>query len=460
VSESEALGGTASGPAAVAAAERVLAIAGREAGAAEAEVTVTLGVSALTRFANSRIHQNMDGSVSRVALRMALDGRVASASLDGPLTEERLERLVREVVEAARVVPVDADWPGLTPPSVVPSIDPWDDETAAATPADRAERVAAFVRAASGLEAAGSFETEAIHQAFANSAGQSVAGRMTSASLDGVARTGTSDGAGRSASIRLAEVDGASAGETAAAKARSTADATDLEPGTYEVILEPQAVADVLSFYGLYGFNARAVGDGTSFVRVGETQFDTAVTLRDDSTDPRLPGFGFDAEGTPRAVVDLVRDGVTSGVLQSRRTARKAGEGIGSTGHASLSPWVQGAIPAALVMEPGSCSVDELVAGVGRGLLVTDVFYTRVLDPRTVVVTGLTRNGVWLIEDGRIVRPVRNLRFTQSYVAALGPGQVRGITRERWLVPDGWGGFALVPQLHLAAWRFSGGAKG
>jgi predicted Zn-dependent protease len=452
--------GPASGPAAVAAAERVLAVAGRVAGGAETEVTVTLGVSALTRFANSRIHQNMDGSVSRVAVRMALDGRVASASLDGPLTDERLERLVREVVDAARVVPVDADWPGLTPPSLVPSVDHWDEETAAATPADRAERVAAFVRAAAGLDAAGYCETEAIHQAFANSAGQAVVGRTSTALLDGVARTGTSDGAGRSASIRLAEVDGRLAGETAAQKARSTADAADIEPGTYEVILEPLAVADVLSFYGLYGFNARAVRDGTSFVRVGEAQFDAAVTLRDDITDPRLPGFGFDAEGTPRAVVDLVRDGVTAGVLHSRRTARKAGEGVVSTGHASLSPWVQGAIPAALAMEGGSLSVEELVAGVGRGLLVTDLYYTRVLDPRTVVVTGLTRNGVWLIEDGRIVRPVRNLRFTQSYVDALGPEQVRGITRERWLVPDGWGGFSLVPQLHLAAWRFSGGAKG
>ncbi len=452
--------GTASSAAAMATAEQILALACRAAPGAEVEVGVTLGVSALTRFANSRIHQNMDGAVSAVSLRMALDGRVASASIDGALGDEVLDRLVAEVVASARVLPVDPDWPGLAAPSPATSVDHWDEAAANASPAERAERVAAFVRAADGLETAGFCATEAVHVAFLNNAGQAIAGRTSSASLDGVARTGTSDGAGRVASVRLVEVDGGAAGATAADKARSSADATDVEPGTYEVILEPQAVADVLDFLGAYGFNGRAVADGTSFVRVGEAQLDASVTIRDDITDPRLPGVGFDAEGTPRQVVDLVRGGVTTGVLQSRRTAHRTGGGAVSTGHASVSPWLTGALPSALVMEPGDRSREELIAGVERGILVTDVFYTRVLDPRTLVVTGLTRNGVWYIEDGRIVRPVRNLRFTQSYAEALRPGNVRGATRERWLIPGGFEGGTLVPCLHLGAWRFSGGASG
>ena len=121
-----------------------------------------------------------------------------------------------------------------------------------------------------------------------------------------------------------------------------------------------------------------------------------------------------------------------------------------------------GALPANLVLDAGSVASDDLIAGVERGLLVTDLWYTRVLDPRTIVVTGLTRNGVWLVEDGRIVRPVTNLRFTQSYVEALAPGAVRAVGSDATLVAGAtfdFGGY-VVPSLHLASWNFTGGAQG
>ncbi len=121
-----------------------------------------------------------------------------------------------------------------------------------------------------------------------------------------------------------------------------------------------------------------------------------------------------------------------------------------------------GALPANLVLEPGAASPDELVAAVERGLLVTDFWYTRILDPRTMVVTGLTRNGVWLVEDGRVVRPVTNLRFTQSYLDALGPGAVKGVGSDATLIGGATFGFGayVVPSLHLAGWSFTGGAQG
>ncbi|MFN8621275.1 MAG: metallopeptidase TldD-related protein [Chloroflexota bacterium] len=447
-------------PEAMALAERTLALVGRSAATAEAEVNVTLGTSALTRFANSRIHQNMDGETAEIGVRIALDGRVASASLSGLLDDAALARLVDDAVAAARVAPVDPDWAGLTPPTRVPDLDHWDPATAEAAPADRAARVAAFVAAAEGLEAAGYCETSALTTAFANSAGHAVVGRTTSAVMDGIARTGTSDGAGRGASVRLADLDGGAIGARAASKARAAADPTDLEPGRYEVLLEPQPVADLVSFLGIYGFNGRAVEQGTSFVRVGEAQLDPAITLRDDPADPGQVALGFDVEGTPRYGVDLVRAGVSTSLLHSRRTARRAGGGAVSTGNAYPGAWVPGAIPSATVLAAGDRDDDALLAGVGRGLLVTDVFYTRVLDPRTLVVTGLTRNGVWLVEDGRIVRPVKNLRFTQSYVEALAPGNVRAVGAQQHLVTNGFDVLALVPSLHLGSWHFSGGARG
>ena len=436
--------------------ERVLALVGTD---AEAEVTVSAGTEALTRFATSFIHQNVADDARSVHLRVALDGRVAEASVN-QADDEALGRLVSSVTAAARLRPVDPGWPGLAPVADAPDVDHWDPATADADPAERADRVAAFVAAAGGLETAGFCSTEGVSTAFANSAGQRLTGRATSAALDGIARTGSSDGSARAASRRLSDLDGDHLGRDATRRARESADATDLEPGRYEVVLEPSCVVNLLSFLALHGFNGRAVDEGRSFARLGEQQFDPAVTLVDDVTHPVAIGAPFDAEGTPKRRVELVRDGVTTSLVHDRRTARALD--AESTGHAVAGAGAWGAIPANLVLEPGTTSHDELVAGVERGLLVTDFWYTRILDPRTQVVTGLTRNGVWLVENGRVVRPVTNLRFTQSYLDALAPGNVRGIGTDLTLVGGGTFGIGAyaVPSLHLASWNFTGGAAG
>ena len=441
-------------------AEHVLDLVRTRAADAEVEVTVRRGTEALTRFANSFIHQNVATEVNHVLLRVALDGRNASTSIDGPADDASLGRVIDGVLEAMRVRPPDPDWPGLAPRAAAPDVEHWDDATAAADPDDRAARVRAFVDAGGGLETAGFCSTSAIHVAFASSAGQRLTGRATAAELDGIARTPTADGSSRRASVRLADLDGREVGERAASKARDASNPTDLEPGRYEVILEPDCVANILSFLLIAGFNAKAVEEGRSFANVGDAQFDRSISLRDDVTDPAMSGIPFDVEGTPKRPLDLVRRGVTSGLLHTRRTARAAGKATESTGHAVEGGGAYGALGANLILGAGDRSPAELMAGVGRGVLVTDFWYTRILDPRTQVVTGLTRNGVWLVEDGRIVRPVTNMRFTQSDLDALGPGGVRGIGSDPALIVGGWDSAYLVPTLHLGSWNFTGGAKG
>jgi predicted Zn-dependent protease len=337
-------------------------------------------------------------------------------------------------------------------------VDHWDDATAEASPGDRAGGVAAFVTAAGGLVTAGALSTSALHVAFANTAGQAVSGRWTVATLDGIARTPTSDGVARSSSVRFADIDAAAAGEVAAGKARTAADPGDLPPGRYEVVIEPSCVANILDFLTGYGFGGRAVEEERSFVRLGAAQLDPSITIREDVTHPAMAGVGFDPEGTPRHPFDIVRSGIPRAILHDRRTAAKAG--AQSTGNAMLgaNPW--GQVPASLVLSPGTTAPGDLVRGVVRGILVSDFWYTRVLDPRTLVVTGLTRNGAWLVEEGRVVRPVRNLRFTQSYADALAPGNVRAIGSDLSLFPGGDGDATLVPSLHLGSWNFTGGAKG
>jgi predicted Zn-dependent protease len=200
-------------------------------------------------------------------------------------------------------------------------------------------------------------------------------------------------------------------------------------------------------------------------VHPGEAQLDPAVDLWDDATDDRSVGLGFDAEGTPKRRVPMVEAGVSVGLVHDRRTAAKVG--TSSTGHAIGGGERFGAYPtnvflgasgdAGMGRPPASGgTLDEVVGAVTRGLLVTDFWYTRILDPKTQVVTGLTRNGLFLVEDGHVSRGVRNLRFTQSYAGAVAPGHVRAIAPDARLVNSS----AFVPSLHLASWNFTGGARG
>jgi len=160
--------------------------------------------------------------------------------------------------------------------------------------------------------------------------------------------------------------------------------------------------------------------------------------------------------GTPKRRVDLVRAGVSVGLAHDRRSAALAG--AEPTGH-SVGSEAFGGYPGDLFLGAGDATPEELVAGVERGLLVTDLWYNRILDPKTQVVTGLTRNGLFLIECGAITGPVQNLRYTQSVVGALAPGHVLGVGDDAQLVSNE-GGIVHVPSLRLAAWSFTGNAKG
>ncbi|GIJ50098.1 peptidase U62 [Virgisporangium aliadipatigenens] len=447
----------------------------------EAEVTVVEHASAVTRFANSYIHQNVADTGTRVTLRLHAAGRTASGSTT-TVDAAGLARLVERLTATAALLPPDALWAGVAPAG---SLDPAardgfasvDPATAAATPAERAAVVGAFVESAKGLLAAGYVRTSTATATFGNTAGQSLRGGYTEASLDGVARAastdgGPADGVARATSRRLADLDGGLLGARAAAKAQATIGGVDLPPDDYEVVLEPQAVGDLLSGLSFYVFNGRAFAERRSFARPGEAQFDGALTLVDDALAADTYGVPFDAEGTPKRRTELVRDGVTQGVPHDRRTAREVG--AESTGHSNGFGDTFGPMGTHLAITPAGgpaateatgpvvdSDVAALVAGVRRGLLVTDFWYTRVLDPRSAVITGLTRNGVWLIEDGEVTAPVRNLRFTQSYPAALAPGRVLGIGAHAHALVERYSGAAhRAPALRLASWHFTGGASG
>jgi predicted Zn-dependent protease len=381
---------------------------------------------------------------------------------------------VARTVAAAQLAPPDPQWPGLAAAAPVDPVPPADPDTAEAGPAARAGLVRDFVTVAGGLETAGYCSTLRLATAFANSAGMSASSVTALAAMDAIARSGKADGVARLASSHISDLDGARLGARAAAKARGAVAPRELPPGRYEVVLEPTAVNDLLTNLALYGFNGKAVNEGRSFVAVGAAQFDPSLSIVDDPFDPRGLGVAFDVEGTPKARRMFVDAGTSVAVAHDRRSAAQAGEA--STGHALAGGASFGAIPTNLhlqpldpvITEPGEvdgpiadASVQALVSQVERGLLISDFWYTRVLDPRTLVVTGLTRNGVWLIEKGEITTAVQNFRFTQSYPQALAPGAVLGIGTHSVGIPSDWETLAYrAPALRLASWNFTGNPSG
>lgn len=431
--------------------ERVLALVGDR---AEAEVSVSSGRSALTRFANNHIHQNVADAGQSVRLKVVVDGRAATASTSR--VSSGLKDLVERALAAARLRPSDPLWPGLATAAPALRSASYDEATHTADPDVRATIVEQFVRAgeAAHLTAAGFCSTSGYESAFANSAGQRLHGRVSRAVVEGIHRSAVADGGSQQISSRVGDLDGGAAGQRAADKARRGVDPVDIDPGLWEVVLEPGCVTDVLDFVTGHGFNAKHHAEGQSFARLGELQFDPKVTIFDDATDPRQIGLPFDGEGTPKRRLDLVREGVTTALAHDRRTAASAG--TVSTGHGGPGSDMYGPSPAHVFLEPGAESPEELIGSVERGLLVTDLWYTRILDPKTTVVTGLTRNGTFLIENGRVTRPVRNVRFTQSYSDALAPGNVLGVGNDARLAGESE---FHCPSLRLRSWNVTGGAK-
>lgn len=440
---------------------------------AEADAGADRTLVGLTRFATSVIHQNVVEDTTTVRLRLHHDGRTATSSVTVNGVDD-LPALIERTVAAVRVAPIDAGWPGVGPTAGLPDTPAVDAATAEAPPAARAEIVRGFVDGAEGLETAGFCRTSGWWGGFADSAGQTATLHAAECGVSGIARHEGADGVARHAPLTIGELDGVALGARAAAKARAWREPIELPPDRYEVVLEPTAAADVIETMSAVGFNGRFVTEGRSFARLGDAQLDPSITMVDD---PLPLGHRYDTDGTPRRRFPLVEAGTTVGLTYDRRTAAEAGGDTVSTGHAQVGRFSWG--PTARHVEliaAGDGAVDEvdgpmadttvaaLVAGVERGILVSDLWYTRLLDTRTMAVTGLTRNGVWLIEDGAITAPVRNFRFTQSYVQALMPGNVVALGASATPVPGDtytatsprW----TVPALRLASWNFTGGASG
>lgn len=419
----------------------------------DADIYLTATDQALTRFANNRIHQNVAHQDAVAHVRVAT-GLRQGRSVTNNLSEQGLADAVQQAAEYARVMPEDPDFPGLPEPSAIQSVAAYDEATATCHAEQRADTVGMVCRRAAELtlEAAGFSRTGSTEFAVASTRGADAYHVGSFTGLLITVRSDDSAGWSKGGGWRRDDIDSEALASEAIDKAVRGRNPRDLESGEYPVVLENYAVDDMLEALSFYGMGAHMVQDGRSWMNdlMGQQPMSPLITLRDDGLDPAGWPVPFDAEGVAKQPVDIVIDGVVQGPVHNTYTGVK--DGAASTGHQRGA--TGGPTATNLFMRPGDQSTDELITSVNFGLYVTRFYYTRLAHNRGCVMTGMTRDGTFLIENGEITSPVKNLRFTQSYVEALAGCQALSNTASLNLNEAG---VAMhVPAALLGSWRFTG----
>jgi PmbA protein len=434
-------------------AHRVLSVSGGD----QTEVLISANDEHLTRFAGNAIHQNVSETDAIVRVRIVSDKRVGVAS-GNDLNDDSLRRVVQS---AETVSHYQQDNPGfLSLPEPLPTreVQAYAEATATCSPQDRARGVVAICNLSRkhGLAASGAFSTAVEEIIVANSLGVSAYHCGTIAHLVTVVSGDTGSGYAASGAMDVSDLDPKAIGSVAVSKALRSRDPTDISPGLYTVILEEDAVADMLFTLGYLGFGALAVQEGRSFMggRFGDRITGENISIWDDGHDPRGLALAFDFEGVPKQRVELIEKGIAQGVVYDSFTAGRE-EGKVSTGHSLPAPNTFGPYAMHLFMAPGQSTKEDMLASTERGIWVTRFHYTNAVHPTKTILTGMTRDGTFLIEEGRITRPLKNLRFNQSILEAFGQAEMLG--SELKLVKADWGNTAAcVPAAKLHDFRFTG----
>lgn len=418
----------------------------------ETRVTVNSGNTGNTRFAVNQISTGGDSYNATVSVRVVVGRKVATAATNR-LDDESLRHTVETAIRIARLTPDDPELlPELGPQQYQESRE-WFDATAALDPAGRATAVRAISdpARAEGLTSTGFLEIGAGSLCVANSRGLFAWTRRSQLSFTTTVRTpdGTGSGWAGTDEHDWATVDPAALGARAIDKARRSMNPVAIEPGRYTVILEPTAVANLVQ--ALAGaINARAADEGRSFFsrqgggnKIGSKVVDERVTLVSDPLDPACPGATFGGDGLPTGKTTWIENGVVKNLAHDRFWAQQQGRPPSSTA-------------GTLRMLGGDASMDDLIKSTERGILVTRFWYIRPVDQRTILYTGLTRDGTFLIENGRVTRPVKNFRYNESPVFMLNNLEMLGRPVRVSATESGGPGTAIiVPPIKVRDFSFT-----
>ncbi|HYK16650.1 MAG TPA: TldD/PmbA family protein [Bryobacteraceae bacterium] len=394
-------------------------LAAKRVGISEVEALFAAHRDALTRFANNAIHQNVAEQAQWLSIRVAQDHKTARATTNR-FDSESIFRAVEEAAALAKSLAPDEELLPMTGPEPVPSIARFDPATAAVSPRDRARAVreAIAVVEGAGQTAAGIHSTGQTAEGIFNSNGVAAWHQETLAQFSITAMAEDSSGWAKAAAVEYTAFDPAAMARRAADKARVSAKPREVPAGRYTVIFEPAAVLDLVG--QIFGdFSATAMHDQRSFLtdRMGTKLFGENIHISDDVRHPLQAGVPFDGEGVPRKRLALVDCGVPRELAYSRASAKRMG--VAPTGHGFPLPNDAGEAPLNIVIAGGDTSLERMIESTERGILVTRLWYIREVDPYEKIMTGMTRDGTFLIEDGGVRLGLRNFRFNQGIIEML-----------------------------------------
>src|SRR5262245_35512701 len=433
----------------------------RESRADETEVLAMEQDESLTRFANNCIHQNVNERNLQITVRSVIGTKIGIAVANDS-SPDSLHQLTTRAYDLARLQPDNPEFKGLPAPQPTNAVPAFDIDVATCSPEGRATRVAVICRKAAGAGsvAAGSLTTASLSVGVGNSKGLLAVHRATTVDLSTVLMVLNSSGWAQRSGWRLNSIEAESIADEAMSKVRLGIDPVDFDPGDYTVILDPYATADLVEMLAFDGMGALAVQEGRSWMngRLGQRVMAEVVHLVDDGLNMNGIPLPFDFEGVPKKVVPIVASGVVLTPVYDTFTAARE-NGKQSTGHATPpSPQGRfGPVPINLFLKPGTATLEEMIASTKLGLYITRFWYTRTVHPRDAVVTGMTRDGTFLVRNGEIAHPVKSLRFTQSYVEALKNAETIGMTAR--VLRSGLGGATSVPAVKLGQFRFTSSTR-
>jgi PmbA protein len=409
----------------------------------------------LTRFAENVIAQNMARADHTLMARAVL-GKKLGVAVTNSIEEEEIRKVIKDAQEIARYSQDDSGFVSLPASSPAPEVEGFFPKTSEYSPSQRAKGVEAAVRRckSQNLAGTGAFQTETDATCVVNSLGTRQYFRETKAHFSLTASAGDAvSGWAQGYDHDVKNIDIENIAQRAVLKAILSSNPIELPPGKYTVILEEAAVASLLLFLGFLGFGAKTFIQGRSFMarEIGEKITGDNITVVEDPYHPAMNATPFDYEGVVKKKVPLIEDGVAKGVVYNSYYANQAG--VESTGHALPPNNTFGPYPKNMVMSPGNSNLDQMISSTERGILITHFWYINYLNPMMTQVTGTTRDGTFLIEDGKIKSAVKNMRIGQSILEAF--SNVELMSEDRKLCPQ-FGVVMYVPSMKIKDFTFIG----
>ena len=426
----------------------------------QTEALLLIEDSALTRFAQSTIHQHVAEKNGTVILRVVSGKRIAVVTTN-ILKPSSLKDLLQKAISLVKIQHPNEEFSSLPEPKPISEANTFSENIDRLTP-DKKVRVIRnlfSIVKKRRVRVSGAFSHGNVELSVVNSLGVETYQRYSDLFFHLVAEDDKGSGYASFVSRDPDRLNIEALADEAIGKA-SRGEPIQIEPGEYEVILEPYAVGELLSFLGYLGFHALALQEGRSFFcnALGKRMVDEKVTIYDDGLDPAGLQVPFDFEGIPKQKVIFFEEGVAKGVTYDSFTAGR--ERKDSTGHALIAPNTEGPIPINLLMKSGESSLDEMVRSVRKGIYVTRFHYINIVEPMKAVLTGMTRDGTFLIEEGEVKRPIKNLRFTESILKAL--SRVSAISKDRRICSEGtvysrrFVTGVVAPAIKVEGFNFSG----